>query len=177
MPQIRAGTLDDTEAIVSVTAAGWRERYRGIVPPERLADLPLERWRHEISVGMRRPVDDAFTRVAELDGAFAGYSYVMAPARDGDLTPTAAEIVGMYVDPARWRQGVGTALLDATIERLEELEYTVVVLWVFKENRAARRFYNRHGFKADGSERFHPLAEAQAIRMQRPVGLIPGRGS
>lgn len=177
MVQVRAATLDDTEAIVSVTAAGWRERYGGIVPPERLADLPVDRWRHEISVGLRRPVNDAFTEVAELDGEFAGYAYVMAPARDGDLTPTSAEIVGMYVDPGRWRHGVGTALLDVTLARLEEHGYTEVVLWVFKENRAARRFYNRHGFKADGSERFHPVAEAQAIRMQRAVGRFPGGGA
>jgi ribosomal protein S18 acetylase RimI-like enzyme len=177
MLQVRPATLDDTEAIVSVTASGWRERYQEIVPPERLADLPVERWRHEISVGLRRPVDDAFTQVAELGGKFVGYSYVMAPGRDGDLTPTAAEIVGMYVAPAHWREGIGTALLDATVERLRELEYEEAVLWVFKENRAARRFYNRHGFKADGSERFHPLAEAQAIRMHRPVGHFPGGGS
>ena len=177
MPRIRRAKLEDTDAMVAVTAAGWRERYRGIVPPERLADLPTERWRHEISVGLRRPEKDAFTQVAVEGGELAGYSYVMAPGRDGDLEATAAEIVGMYVDPARWRQGVGTALLESTIEKLEKLGYTEAVLWVFKDNRPARRFYNRHGFKADGSERFHPLAQAQAIRMQRPVGRIPGKAS
>jgi GNAT superfamily N-acetyltransferase len=177
MPRIRDASLDDTESIVAVTASGWRERYQGIVAADRLADLPLARWRHEISVGLRRPVKDAFTLAAEMRGELTGYSYVMAPARDGDLTPSSAEIVGMYVAPSNWRQGVGSALLEATFKRLEKLEYTDVVLWVFKDNRGARRFYNRHGFKADGSERFHPLAEAQAIRMQRPVEGSPGKSA
>jgi len=175
MLRIRPATLDDTEAIVSVTASAWREAYPGIVRPERLADLPVARWRHEISVGLRRPVNDAFTQVAELEGQFAGYAYVMAPARDGDLTPAAAELVAMYVDPSRWRQGVGSALMGAVIERLDELEYTEVVLWVFRENRAARRFYKRHGFKPDGSERFHPLAEAEAVRLQARSGAFPAK--
>ena len=174
MLRVRDATLDDTEAIVSVTASGWQEGYQGIVPPQVLANLPLDRWRHEIDVGLRRPLGDAFTRVAELDGAIAGYAYVVAPAKDGDLQGEVAELVAMYVDPARWRQGVGTALMADVLERLGQGGYTDVVLWVFKENRAARKFYERHGFKRDRSERFHPLAQTQAMRMQMPVAGSPG---
>ncbi len=169
MVQVRDAKLDDTEAIVSVTAAGWRETYAGIVPPERLADLPVERWRHEVSVGLRRPDADAFTLVAEDGEQIVGYSYVMAPGRDGDLTAQAAEIVGMYIRPDRWRQGVGTTLMSATFERLRDLGYTEAVLWVFPENRGARRFYKRHGFSPDGSERYHPVADIQAIRLHGTV--------
>ena len=169
MVQVRAATLEDTDAIVAVTAAGWREGYKAFVPPQRLADLPVDRWRHEVSVGLRRPFDDAFTLVAEEHGQVVGYSYVMAPARDGDLGPHTAEIVGMYVAPSRWRQGVGTMLVNDTFKRLRELGYTDAVLWVFEENRGARTFYKRQGFKPDGSDRFHPVGETQAIRLHRSV--------
>ena len=110
---MREATPDDTEAIVSVTVAGWRTAYRDIVAPEKLADLPIDRWRHEIGVGLRRPVDDAFTYVAEIEGGFAGYCFVSAPARDSDLAPDVAELVAMYVDPEHWRAGAGAALMDA----------------------------------------------------------------
>jgi GNAT superfamily N-acetyltransferase len=168
--QVRDGTLDDVEAIVSVTAEGWRRGYHGIVAHEHLATLPVERWRHEVSVGLRRPVDDAFTLVAEIDGRFAGYCYVAAPARDGDLGPDVAELAAIYVDPDRWRQGAGDALMRTVVGRLAGLGYAEAVLWTFKENQAAIAFYVRNGWSSDGAERVHPRAQALAVRYRLPIG-------
>jgi GNAT superfamily N-acetyltransferase len=123
-----------------VTVAGWQAGYREIVAPEHLAQLPVERWRHEIGVGLKRPVSDAFTYVAEIDGGFAGYCYVAAPSREADLGEDVAELVAMYVDPERWRQGVADALMGAAMERLSGLPYEEVVLWTFKENARAIAF-------------------------------------
>jgi GNAT superfamily N-acetyltransferase len=161
---VRDATPEDTEAIVSVTAAGWRTGYRGIVAAEHLANLPTERWRHEISVGLRRPVDDAFTYVAEIDGEFAGYCYVAAPSRDADLGQEVAEVVAIYVDPVLWRQGAGDALMKEALGRLAGLGYAEAILWVFKENERAIAFYARHGWRADGSEKVHTRAGAVAVR-------------
>jgi GNAT superfamily N-acetyltransferase len=156
-----------------VTVAGWRDGYRDIVAPEKLAELPVERWRHEVGVGLRRPVADAFTYVAEIDGAFAGYCYVAAPTRESDLGPEFAELVAMYVDPAHWRGGAGTALMEAAVERLAGLPYTDAVLWTFKENRRAIAFYERHGWVPDGSEKVHERTGAPAARYRRPVTMPP----
>ena len=41
-------------------------------------------------VGLRRPVEDAFTYVAEIDGGFAGYCFVAAPSREPELGPDVA---------------------------------------------------------------------------------------
>jgi GNAT superfamily N-acetyltransferase len=168
--RVREATPEDTEALVEVNAAGWREGYRGIVSPEKLAQLPIDRWRTEISVGLRRPVGDAFTYVAEIDGGFAGYCYVAAPARETDLGDTVAELVAMYVDPSHWRQGAGAALMDAALERLRALPYELAVLWTFRENRRAIAFYERQGWAADGAEKIHGLSGVPAIRMRRPLG-------
>jgi GNAT superfamily N-acetyltransferase len=153
-----------------VTAAGWREGYRDIVSRGKLGELPVDRWRHEVAIGLRRPVGDAFTYVAEIDGSFAGYCFVAAPGRDPDLGPEVAELVAMYVDPAYWRQGAGGALMDAVIERLEGLPYSEAVLWTFKENARAIGFYQRHGWRADGAEKVHARSEEPAIRLRRPLG-------
>ncbi len=151
--------------------AGWREGYRDIVAPDRLADLPIERWRHEVGVGLRRPVADAFTYVAEIDGRFAGYCYVAAPSREADLGPEAAELVAMYVDPDHWRQGVGGALMLAAVDRLAGLPYPEAVLWTFKENDRAIGFYERHGWRRDGAEKIHPRTGEPAVRFRRPVTM------
>jgi ribosomal protein S18 acetylase RimI-like enzyme len=156
-----------------VTVAGWRAGYRDIVAPEKLAELPIERWRHEVGVGLRRPVGDSFTYVAEIDGAFAGYSYVAAPSHESDLGPEFAELVAMYVDPAHWRAGAGTALMYAALERLAGLPYTEAVLWTFKENERAIAFYERHGWVADGSEKIHARTGVPAARYRRPVTMAP----
>jgi GNAT superfamily N-acetyltransferase len=164
--RVRDAIPEDTEAIVAVTAAGWRAAYRGIVAPARLADLPVARWRHEVHVGLRRPVEDAFSYVAEIDGQFAGYCFVAAPSREPDLGSNVAELVAIYVEPDRWGQGAGKALMRAALERLGELPYDEVFLWTFKENAPAIAFYERQGWKADGDEKMHPRSQAVAIRFR-----------
>ena len=120
---------------------------------------------------MRRPVADAFTYVAEPDGSFAGYCYVAAPSLEADLGPDVAELVAMYVDPDHWREGVGNALMEAAFERLAELPYEEVVLWTFKENGRAIAFYERHGWRPDGSEKIHARTGEPAVRYRRPVTM------
>ena len=51
--QVRDATRADTEEIVRLTASGWRVAYSGIVPAERLENLPIAAWRHDISAGLR----------------------------------------------------------------------------------------------------------------------------
>lgn len=168
---MREAAPDDTEAIVSVTVAGWRAGYRDIIAPEKLAELPIDRWRHEVGVGLRRAVGDAFTYVAEIDGRFAGYCYVAAPSREADLRPDVAELVAIYVDPDQWRQGAGEALMSAAMERLAGLPYTEVALWTFKENERAIAFYERDGWRPDGAEKIHARTGAPAVRYRRPVTM------
>jgi ribosomal protein S18 acetylase RimI-like enzyme len=154
-----------------VTVAGWRAGYRDIVSPERLAGLPVDRWRHEIGVGLRRPVEDAFTHVTEIDGEFAGYAYVAAPAKDADLGRRVAELGALYVDPAHWRKGAGVALVRATLERLAALPYDEVVLWTFAENAPAVALYERFGWRRDGAEKIHARSGEPAVRFRRPVTM------
>lgn len=129
----------------------------------------MERWRHEVGVGLRRPVDDAFTYVAEIDGEFAGYCYVAAPARESGPGSEVAEVVAMYVDPCHWRHSAGEALMKAALERLAQLSYSEAILWTFKENEGAIAFYERQGWSADGAEKIHSRSGEPAIRMRRRV--------
>jgi GNAT superfamily N-acetyltransferase len=107
--------------------------------------------------------------VAEIDGRFAGYCYVAAPSREPDEGPEVAELVAMYVQPGHWRQGAGAALMNAAIERLSGLPYTEAVLWTFEENERAVAFYERFGWKADGTEKIHERSGEPAIRMRRAL--------
>ena len=170
MVSVRPARPSDPEAIVAVNAAGWRVGYRGIVSDARLARLPIARWRSEVRAGLARPSGDSFSLVGELGGAFGGYCYVAAPARDGDLGREAAELVAIYVEPALWGRGVGGALIAAAEEEAVARGYEEMSLWTFTENDRARGFYQRRGWRADGHERVHPLARATAMRMRKRIG-------
>ena len=63
------------------------------------------------------------------------------------------ELYTIYVDPGRWGTGVGRELIRAGEERLRELGYGKVVLWVLDGNRRAQRFYESAGWAADGEQR------------------------
>ncbi len=92
------------------------------------------------------------TFVAEdATGRVAGF--VMAgPARDDDAVGL-GEVQAIYLDPGARGRGLGRALMDAAIEALVGAGFSTVVLWVLTANIAARRFYERAGFRLDGAAR------------------------
>lgn len=55
------------------------------------------------------------------------------------LTPEWVE--QLYVDPAAWRGGTGSALLN----HAKQQEAVGFRLWTFQRNALARRFYRKHG--------------------------------
>jgi putative acetyltransferase len=69
--------------------------------------------------------------VAEADGAIVGF-----------IGYRSGFVDHLYVDLDRQRRGTGTALLRKAMD-----DETMLRLWVFQENVAARRFYERHGFR------------------------------
>lgn len=169
MIEIRDATADDAEAIAAINAAGWREAYRGIIERDRLTGIPVAAWAREIAGNLENLSGGSFCLVAEIDQEIAGSCYIAVPARDGDLGAEVGEVVAIYVDPPRWRTGIGSALLSDAIHRAAGQGLAALSLWTFRENLPAHAFYERHGFKPDGREQTHPVGRAPAIRMQRPL--------
>jgi len=167
--EIREAVVDDAEAMAEVNAAGWRHGYSEIVPKERLAHLPVGKWRREMTHGLEEPRGDSFTRIGELDGRFAGYCFVEAPGREEPDDSRTSELVAMYVDPANWGKGIGSALISIAIADTERLGYEQMLLWTFERNERARSFYANHGFATDGERRpFVPIG-AETVRMRRAL--------
>jgi len=132
---IRPGTPEDAETTADVHVRSWAAAYtlRGPTLEQR---LDLHR---------RSPP----SLVAEVDGSIVGFVGV-GPSRDSDAH---GELYTIYVDPAHWGTGVGRELIRAGEERMRELGYRHVVLWVLDVNARARRFYEMAGWAADGERR------------------------
>jgi GNAT superfamily N-acetyltransferase len=169
MIRVRGALPIDAEAIVELTATGWRAAYPGIVPARHLRQLPIAAWRHDVRSGLRAPEGDSFTKIAELDGVIAGYCYVAAPGRGEPQGSPVAEVVAIYVDPAYWRQGVGRELMATAASESRRLSFREIVVWSFERNARALSFYEALGWRRDGGRRPHQATGVQTIRLRRTL--------
>ena len=82
-----------------------------------------------------------------------------------------ADVVTLAVDPARWGEGTGTALLMALIDEAKKRGYEEVLLEVRKDNPRARQLYLRHGFAEIGIRRgYYQPSGVDAVVMRKALG-------
>lgn len=121
--------------------AGWeppdpeqdqRESY------ERLADS--ERW--------SRGAFDARDRLV------ATISWEQFKNSESGAAAAVAHVSAVFVDPARWREGIATVLLSQAEEAMRERGYELARLWT-PERAPARRFYEARGWRHDGRRMWH----------------------
>lgn len=103
------------------------------------------------------------------DKELAGFA-VCGPSRDEGAEPEVGEIQSFFVAAGRWRQGVGSMLMQAACDDLLERSYTEATVWSFAANERANAFYERHGFTRDGGERTEAVwAAILEVRYRRPL--------
>ncbi|MEZ5245728.1 MAG: GNAT family N-acetyltransferase [Acidimicrobiales bacterium] len=146
---IREPTVSDAASMARVHVRSWQAAYAGIVDQATLDGLDVaERtatWTARLSVP-----GDGPRLVAEVDREIVGF---LVGVRRSPDTADAAEVLAIYLDPGAWRRGVGSALLDAGVDRLRVEETAPIVLWVLEGNERARRFYEARGWRLDGGRR------------------------
>ena len=114
--------------------------------------------------------------IALLEGIFReGKVHFLMGDNSGMLawqqTEDGAEIVAIHTLPESRGTGLGHAMLT---EALSQIGNQPVFLWAFKENTRARRFYEKHGFHWDGSERISEFDDALEVRYTRKRGTKRG---
>jgi GNAT superfamily N-acetyltransferase len=159
--RIREMTLADCRPVAEIRVRGWQATYAGMVPQAYLDALDVEadaeRRRGFLAHG--RP--EVVNLVAERDGEVVGWA-CHGPYRDETEDDTEGgddgahgedvELYAIYVHGRHLSTGVGGALLTESVRRCAAAGRRRMLLWVLKENLAARRFYERHGFAPDGAE-------------------------
>jgi GNAT superfamily N-acetyltransferase len=89
---------------------------------------------------------EARVRVAELDGRAVGAAAVQPEW-----------LVGFYVAPACWGTAVAPLLHDDALAAARTLGSEQFHLWVLEHNTRARRFYERRGWRENGTTRVVPF--------------------
>ena len=152
--EVRPARLHEADELAETAIAAWREGFRGIVPAE--VD-PAKAWRPErIAERLRgENHDGGEILAAEVDGQIHGL-VLIGPHRGTDAPPGEGEIIALYVHPSRWRQGLGTALVHAGLDRLARWGYAQAVVWTLAESPRNLAFYEALGFHRDGASQRRP---------------------
>ena len=159
---MRGARADEAEALAAIQAEASLAALAHIFPPE-LYPFPHD----EVSERWREFVADAcyHVLVAEDGGRAVG----VAAIRPGWLD-------GLYVAPSHWGTRVAGLLHDAALELHGPGECR---LWVLEHNTRARRFYERRGWREDGTTRVvpfppNPLDVGYTIELAATSGRRPG---
>jgi len=153
---VRRATASDAEALSHLHLDVWDDAYTGLMPQQILddrrtkVDERVERWRTILE-------GDHATLVAEGPDGLVGFVSA-GPGRDNDVD-TELELMALYVRAAWWGTGVGYVLFQ------EAVGDRAAYLWVLAGNDRAIHFYERQGFRLDGTEDEHD--EGLHVRMVR----------
>jgi ribosomal protein S18 acetylase RimI-like enzyme len=146
---LRRATSDDALAMAAMHIRAWRVAYQGIVSDVHLDGLEIEARAARYRLSPTGPDDpETWLAVTARSGDVIGF-VVTGPCRDADV-PDFGELWSIYVDPAHWGDGIGTALMADAVARLQRAGFAAAVLWVLTDNVQARRFYEAKGWRPDG---------------------------
>ena len=153
---IRQAVPADAEQLAHLHVDVWDDAYTGLMPQgilddrrEKVAER-VERWKEILG-------REHATWVAEDTEGLIGFAS-SGPARDNDMDDT-LELWALYVRAAYWGAGVGYAMFEIAVG--DRAAY----LWVLASNERAIGFYERQGFRLDGTEDEHD--EGLHVRMVR----------
>jgi ribosomal protein S18 acetylase RimI-like enzyme len=163
--RVRRAKPADAKGIAAVHVAAWRSAYRGLLPDEvldRLSEDEVEgRWTERIAAPWGHIL------VAEQADRIVGFAACGETEDGASDRETAGEIYVIYVHPAAWRQGYGTALLEQALRHLRADGFREAVLWVLQGNRPAIALYEAAGFAADGAEKVKRRADGTEMSLAR----------
>ena len=136
---VRTASTSDTAAIERVARATWRVDYPDVLNRENTADAATD-WYDESAMTTAIERDDALVLVASLENEVVGFAHAYVAENRGDL-------LRLYVAPGYRERGVGTALLDRTVDDLFEAGVDEIRAMVLAANEHGRAFYEASGFE------------------------------
>ena len=135
------GDLDDAAAIARVHVASWRTTYRGLLPDDFLSSLSEEsytdRW--------RRVMGDGLSRVFVVDQDEGVVGFASCGRERAGETGFSGELYAIYILDRAQRQGPRSRAGARRGGRASEMKLPDMIVWVLRDNAAARNFYERLG--------------------------------
>ena len=168
MAVVRSARADDSRRLAEIHVASWQRAYDGLLSADFLEALSVDS-RHEWWSRRLNALETggAVLVVADSEvGPPEGFAFL------GPCTSTEGEIYAIYVEPERWRDGLGSVLLSAAEGTLRAGGYSDAILWVLDRNERGRLFYETQGWKADGALKIEEIGGMQVteLRYRKELG-------
>lgn len=148
MFKIRYADICDAKVLGKIHSRSWKVAYKGIVPNEILENITIEKRQKYFEKALTKGWEE--DAIVFIDNEAVGFICI-GKCRDTDKTDTCGEIWGIYLLPEHWNMGIGSELINWGLNELGKRNYSEVTLWVLEENINARKFYEKNGFKHDGT--------------------------
>jgi ribosomal protein S18 acetylase RimI-like enzyme len=149
--RIESATLGDVEALVDL----WVDLARDQRTYDSHLATEANRTPVRESVGHHVLADGVL--VARADGDLVGFVMYGPETGDYEETVDRGVVHNLYVVPGARGAGLGSALLERAEAALAEAGADVVSLEAMAGNEAARRFYERHGYRPHRVELEKPV--------------------
>ncbi|MFJ5546791.1 GNAT family N-acetyltransferase [Streptomyces sp. NPDC093225] len=141
----------DIAAVSAIRVAGWQAAYTGMVPQPYLDGMRVEkdaeRCRRRFALSGGQVMD----LVAVDDHSEVVGWACHGPYRGAEADHALGELYALYVQPSLIGTGVGRTLLNAVNTHAAARGFDTLLLWVFRDNFRARRFYELAGYSTDGA--------------------------
>jgi len=145
--KIRRATAGDMAAVGRLAALLVRGHH-AFDPLRFIPETPDTARNYGGFLGTQLAERDVIVLVAEQGGEVVGYTYAGIEGYDYmSLRGPAGALYDIVVDPTRRQQGVGRALLDATLAELAARGAPRVVLSTAEQNVGAQALFARAGFR------------------------------
>lgn len=159
MMQIRRATYNDLIALATIQTRSWKSAFNDI-----LSDKTLNKYTN---------LDKCVKILENIYNSNSGYFYIAYinenPCAElfwckGKELEQSAEIIALHSIPESWGCGIGKAIMDKATKDIFNEGFKTVYLWVFEQNKRARRFYEKYGFVADRISRISIYDKVLEIR-------------
>jgi ribosomal protein S18 acetylase RimI-like enzyme len=172
-----------------VYVRSWQAAYPGLIPQTYLDAMCAEEqvdtwldtllgstWPQSGVIVLLGPAEPPSTEEGPITG-FVSFSATrdkdLEPARHTDLDgrETVGEILTFYLDPSAFGSGGADLLMSAAFVALRAAHFTSAMLWVLGTNARARRFYERRGWRPDGTTKLHDWGAFVATDVRYGIDL------
>jgi GNAT superfamily N-acetyltransferase len=167
---VRRAVPADALDVARVHIRSWQWAFAGLLAREYLDSLEPQAWATGYTFG-RMGFGLPSTQVA-VDGSTVCGLVTTGLCRDSDLA-NVGELIAIYVDPAYAGTGVGQVLMTAARDRMRRVGVTTAALWVLDGNARARRFYERDGWRCDGTHRTSAYGDVPVDEVRYRCALGP----
>lgn len=159
---IRKVEVGDEEILAYIQTESWKKAFHHILSPEILDKYTdMDKAKEMYTSLLKNNVGNGYLLLVEDTPHCIAY---WDKARDEELSGI-AELICIHSLQDNWGKGYGSIMMDYVINDMKKAGFEKVILWVFKENKRACNFYEKHKFKiTKKSKKFHDAIEVMYCR-------------